>query len=74
MIEKIFLVGLDEELIILSKKIGLNLSGVIDIDENAKHKELSIYQENFLMHHLIKQVKTMKETTIKLKVAKGKKL
>ena len=35
----------------LSKKIGLNLSGVIDIDENTKHKELSIYQEkqlNFL--------------------------
>ncbi len=48
MIEKIFLVGLDEELIILSKKIGLNLSGVIDIDENAKHKELSIYQEKQL--------------------------
>ena len=45
MIKKIFLVGLDEKFIILSKKIGKNLSGVIDIDENAKHKELSIYRK-----------------------------
>lgn len=50
----IFLVGFSEELIILSKKAGLKLSGVIDVKAIQPYEGLSIYKED------VKKLDTLK--------------